>query len=144
MAIRLKSEHVESIRRHAEASYPYECCGFLVGRASGAVKTIGATWAAENAHRGEERRRRYLLEPRAVLEAGRRADREGVEILGVYHSHPDHRGRPSHFDLEQAWPFYSYVIVEVRAGEAERPLSWVLCQDRSAFEPEAIEVEADR
>lgn len=136
--IQMLKRDLQRISSFGESAYPYECCGFLVGALEEGVKIISQVWPAENERGGEEQRRRYLIEPRTVLEAERRADREGVQILGIYHSHPDHPGEPSAFDLEHAWPFYSYIIVEVRSGQAKKPLCWLLREDRSGFELEEI------
>lgn len=136
--IQMLKKDLKAIERFGEKAYPYECCGFLVGSLEEGVKIITAVWPADNERSGEDQRRRYLIEPRAVLEAERRAEREGVQILGIYHSHPDHPGEPSAFDLDHAWPFYAYIIVEVRQGVATKPLCWSLREDRSGFELEEI------
>ena len=74
-----------------------------------------------------------------LLAAERRASELGAELLGFYHSHPDHPARPSQYDLDHAWPFFSYIIVSVRAGRPEAMTSWRLREDRSAFDPETLD-----
>ncbi len=138
--IRLSREQLESIREHGRKTYPHECCGFLVGRADEESKWITDLWPVENEREGQAQRRRYLIAPEAVLESEKRARRESKEIVGVYHSHPDHPGEPSEFDREHAWPFYSYIIVEVRSGEPATPLSWLLREDRTGFDSELIQI----
>jgi proteasome lid subunit RPN8/RPN11 len=140
MAISLTEDQMGAIRRHAARTYPFECCGFLVGRTEGGEKVVGALWPVENVREEEAQRRRYLIDPRSVLESEQRARREEVDILGVYHSHPDHPAEPSEFDREHAWPFFSYIIVEVRSGEPKSSRSWTLSEDRSRFLSEEIRV----
>jgi proteasome lid subunit RPN8/RPN11 len=134
---------VARLRREAEAAYPGECCGFLAGRAR-SVKEVVQVIAAVN--RRSDDPHRYLIDG----EEWRRVERElagaGWEILGYYHSHPDHPAVPSTFDSAHAWPWYSYLIVEVRNGQAGEMTSWVLGGDSGAFQAEPLialnEVEA--
>ena len=70
--------------------------------------------------------------------AEKRATELKVDLLGFYHSHPDHPARPSQYDLDHAWPFFSYIIVSVRSGKPEAMTSWRLREDRSAFDPERL------
>ena len=83
-------------------------------------------------------RRRFRVRPEDYRDAERRAAERGAELLGFYHSHPDHPARPSQYDLDHAWPFFSYIIVAVRAGKPEAMTSWRLREDRSAFDPERL------
>src|SRR4029434_591394 len=83
-------------------------------------------------------RRRFLVRPQDYRDAERRASELGGELLGFYHSHPDHPARPSQYDLDHAWPYFSYVIVAVRAGEPEDMTSWRLREDRSEFDQESL------
>lgn len=131
MALRLQSGVADAIRRHGIETYPNECCGALIGR-DGAVD---ATDALPNTTE-EGPRRRFLVRPQDYREAERRASERGGELLGFYHSHPDHPARPSQYDLDHAWPFFSYIIVSVRAGVPEEMTSWRLREDRSAFDQE--------
>jgi proteasome lid subunit RPN8/RPN11 len=82
--------------------------------------------------------RRYLIAPEDMLDAEKEARRLGIDIIGVYHSHPDHPARPSEFDREHAFPWYSYVIVSVQKGEPENLTAWVLKDDRSSFDHEDL------
>ena len=83
-------------------------------------------------------RRRFLVRPSDYRDAERRAAAIGAELLGFYHSHPDHPAEPSQYDLDHAWPFFSYVIVSVRNGAPGDMTSWRLRDDRSAFDPEEL------
>jgi len=143
--IRLAASALEAIRSHAQAAYPEECCGALFGRAldaSGGAREAVRAAPAENARR-EERARRYLLGPEAVLRLEAEAARAGLEVIGFYHSHPDHPAEPSAFDREHAWPWYTYLIVPVRAGEPGAARAWRLAPDRSGFEPEELVIEEE-
>jgi proteasome lid subunit RPN8/RPN11 len=91
--------------------------------------------------RTDSARNRYLIEPDAFRRASAELERAGLEVVGVYHSHPDHPARPSEFDREHAWPRLSYVIVQVTAGRAEDAASWVLADDRTAFRRESLNTE---
>lgn len=121
------------IRGHAEAGYPEEVCGGLLGerRADGVVEIRDALPLANARER--ERRRRYLIGPDDVLACERRAARVGLEVVGFYHSHPDAAAAPSEFDRENAWPSYIYLIVSVGNGHAKDAAAWRLADDRSSF-----------
>jgi len=133
MAIALGSGVDTAIRAHGVETYPNECCGALIGRDG----LVSSTYALPNTTE-EGPRRRFLVRPEDYREAERRATAAGGELLGFYHSHPDHPARPSQYDLDHAWPFFSYVIVSVRAGVSEDMTSWRLQEDRSAFDQEDL------
>lgn len=157
--LRLKSEHLQAIHRHAAPDYPAECCGVLLGREEGEVKQVAEVAPLANlrhdAARAQEfvplddpgresERNRYLIDPHEQLRVEKAARDRGLEVLGYYHSHPDHPARPSEYDREHAWPWYSYVIVAVEKGVPHDTRSWVLSEDRSAFQLEQFEVEETR
>jgi proteasome lid subunit RPN8/RPN11 len=123
----------EAIRRHAAEAYPHECCGALIGGEGVVTEAFALPNTTE-----EGPRRRFLVRPADYREAERRAAALGAELLGFYHSHPDHPALPSRYDLDHAWPFFSYVIVSVRAAGAGEMTSWRLRDDRSAFDPEEL------
>ena len=104
-----------AIRRHGEETYPHECCGALVGR-DGRVEAAVALPNTTD----EGPRRRFLVRPSDYRLAEQRAGELGGELLGFYHSHPDHPARPSQYDLDHAWPTFAYVIVSVAAGASGR------------------------
>ena len=133
MALALVNGVAESIRAHGVETYPDECCGALFGREG----VVMATFALPNTTE-EGPRRRFLVRPDDYREAEERASELGAELLGFYHSHPDHPARPSQYDLDHAWPFFSYVIVSVRGGAPEDITSWRLRDDRSAFDQEDL------
>jgi proteasome lid subunit RPN8/RPN11 len=117
------------IRRHGEETYPHECCGALVGDSGHVVATVPLPNTTE-----EGPRRRFLVRPADYRLAEQRAGELGGELLGFYHSHPDHPARPSQYDLDHAWPTFAYVIVSVRSGAAGDMTVWWLKDDRSIFE----------
>ena len=133
MAVSLQAGVAEAIRAHGVETYPNECCGALIGRDG----VVTGTYALPNTT-DLGPRRRFQVSPSDYREAETRASAAGGELLGFYHSHPDHPARPSQYDLDHAWPFFSYIIVSVRAGVPEDMTSWRLREDRSAFDPEQL------
>lgn len=123
------------------ATYPEECCGILIGRPlpeeEGAQ--VERLLSAQNVREEESRHNRFLIEPRTILAAQREAEAAGLEIVGYYHSHPDHPPEPSTFDREHAWPGISYVILSVLNGAVEVTRSWRLQDDREDFQEETID-----
>ena len=119
----------QAIRRHGEEAYPHECCGALVGRNDSAAAVVALPNTTE-----EGPRRRFLVRPSDYRLAEQRAGELGAELLGFYHSHPDHPARPSQYDLDHAWPNFAYVIVSVAAGAAADMTVWWLKDDRTTFE----------
>jgi len=136
----LLPRHVFAIHRHALATYPEECCGVLVGRPLRGREGsfVERVLSVHNA-RADGRGSRFLIHPETVLAAQREARRAGMEVVGYYHSHPDHPARPSDFDREHAWPGVSYLIVSVARGEIAETRSWRLAEDRSDFEEEGVD-----
>jgi cysteine synthase B len=137
--VRLGAGTDEAIRAHGVSTYPDECCGALLGPAAG---DIVEAFALPNEH-GGEKRRRFLIGPEEYRLAEKRAAETGRELLGFYHSHPDHPAVPSAFDLEHAWPNLSYIIVSVKNGRPDAMRSWRLKADRSGYDEEAIAQPAD-
>jgi proteasome lid subunit RPN8/RPN11 len=137
--IRLPDSIVEQMNRHGEATYPHEACGLLLGVLDDdGAKRVDEALALDNAREDEARHHRYVIRPEDLVRADREARARGRDIVGVYHSHPDHPDEPSRYDLENAWPVYSYVILSVRGGRAASLRSWELVADRSRFDPEPL------
>ncbi|HEX4961629.1 MAG TPA: M67 family metallopeptidase [Thermoanaerobaculia bacterium] len=130
--------HLQTITRHGASSYPEECCGFLIGRFDGGVTVVERVLSVGN-ERQESRHNRYLISPETVLAANKEARGLGLDVVGYYHSHPDHPARPSEFDRDHAWPGLSYVIVSIEGGKVADTRSWRLSDDRERFEEETIE-----
>jgi proteasome lid subunit RPN8/RPN11 len=118
-----------AIRRHGEETYPHECCGALVGHDGQTSAVVALPNTTE-----EGPRRRFLVRPSDYRMAEQRAGELGGELLGFYHSHPDHPAKPSQYDLDHAWPTFAYVIVAVAAGAATDMTVWYLKDDRTTFE----------
>ncbi|HJZ76538.1 MAG TPA: M67 family metallopeptidase [Vicinamibacterales bacterium] len=118
-----------AIRHHGQETYPHECCGALLGRDDGVTDLVALPNTTE-----EGPRRRFLVRPSDYQLTERRATELGAELLGFYHSHPDHPARPSQYDLDHAWPTFAYVIVAVAQGAATDMTVWYLKDDRSSFE----------
>jgi len=136
MSLALLAGIVDAIRAHGVETYPNECCGALIGRDG----VVASTYALPNTTE-EGPRRRFLVRPDDYRQAEKRAGEQGADLLGFYHSHPDHPARPSQYDLDHAWPSFSYIIVSVRSGVPEDMTSWRLSEDRSAFEAEDLTYE---
>jgi len=128
------------IRTVGEAAYPDECCGILIGEIdSNGRKNVKRIEAVNNSREDGEKYHRFLITPEDVFRAERDAQTAKLELIGFYHSHPDHLASPSEFDREHALPFYSYVIVSVEKSKAKDIKSWELSSDRSIFTSEEIE-----
>lgn len=143
--ILIMPRHLQTISRHAAASYPEECCGFLIGRSSadGGESTMIERVLSVGNERQESRHNRYLIAPETVLAANKEARALGLDVVGYYHSHPDHPAKPSEFDREHAWPGLSYVIVSVQGGRVDDTRSWRLSDDRERFDEETIETQKE-
>jgi proteasome lid subunit RPN8/RPN11 len=118
-----------AIRAHGQETYPHECCGALVGKGDHVTDVVALPNTTD-----EGPRRRFLVRPTDYRDAERRASELGAELLGFYHSHPDHPARPSQYDLDHAWPTFAYIIVAVAQGAAGEMTVWFLKDDRSRFE----------
>ena len=138
MTLRLPGALADEIRRHGEAAYPAECCGAMVGRAESAAKEVLRLAPAVN--RRTDDPHRYLIAPDDLRQLEPAVRESGQEIVGYYHSHPDHPARPSTFDAEHAWPWYSYLIVCVDHGRGADMASWVLDDKRPLMHPESLDV----
>ena len=143
MTLLLREEDRNAILRHGEAAYPEECCGFLLG-AEGPDGRRAVRLARAANERVDTRRRRFVISPETYLEVESEAIREGLDIIGIYHSHPEAPAAPSEFDREHAFPGLSYVIVSVRDGRAAEIASWTLRDDRTRFDPEPLEAAPSR
>lgn len=128
-ALHLAAGVARAVGRHGEDTYPHECCGALIGRDGRVAHLVPLPNTTE-----EGPRRRFLVRPSDYRLAETRAGELGGELLGFYHSHPDHPARPSQYDLDHAWPTFAYVIVAVASGAAREMTVWWLKDDRSSFE----------
>lgn len=167
--MRIRWNLIEKMWEEAQATYPFECCGILVGKLTQGEKVVELTLPTPNAWNRKspllplpwprvgkgvrawqadetplpdsgKQENRFLIPPEAFLRAEKKAREEGYELLGFYHSHPDHPPRPSSYDLEYAWPTYSYLILSVEEKKPAGMNSWVLQDDRNGFHKETIEL----
>jgi proteasome lid subunit RPN8/RPN11 len=133
----------ESIARLIEAEgvrhYPEECCGILIGRDVNASRRIEEIRPVNNAFDADRLHDRFLISPQAIYQTEKELENSGRTIVGFYHSHPDHPARPSDYDREHAWPFYSYVIVSIAAAQAVDMTSWVLDETSHSFRRQDIQ-----
>lgn len=140
MAIEISAQDADRIRRHGEDAFPNECCGFLLGKADGDARRVVELFGADNEREDGARYHRFLITAEANMQSEKEARKKGLDVLGFYHSHPGAPAQPSEYDLDNAWPWYSYIIVSVKENVAERMTSWVLADDRSAFREEELVV----
>lgn len=134
--IQLNKDALEVIKLEGEKAYPYECCGFLYGSDADDMREIREATPVANSYEGEKNRR-FSISPTAYQKAELYAVKQGTTLLGIYHSHPDHPSKPSEHDRKQAMPFFSYLILSVKDGNAGDLQSWQL-NDASQFEEESI------
>jgi len=151
--LKLHSDHLQAMQTHAESTYPEECCGLLLGHLRGDVKTLVEVLPTQNswgdegvddfqaiessAQRKSSKRNRFSIAPKVMLQAQKDARDRNLDIIGIFHSHPDHPAVPSEFDRAIAWQQYSYIIVSVQQGKACDLKSWSL-NDEHQFQPEEI------
>jgi proteasome lid subunit RPN8/RPN11 len=131
---------LDRIHRYGEAAYPEEGAGFLLGELRGDTKIVSMVLPVENSREDAARHNRYLVSPLDYARAEETATQQELDVLGVFHSHPDHPNRPSEFDREWAMPWFSYLITSVQAGKAVESRSWQLAEDRSQFIEETLVV----
>jgi proteasome lid subunit RPN8/RPN11 len=132
----LSAAVVRAIREHGAEAYPFECCGALIGYGGTVIDVLPLPNTTS-----EGPRRRFLVSPDDYQAAEAAAASKGAELVGLYHSHPDHPARPSQYDLDHAWPFFSYLIVSVERGTPGAVTAWRLAEDRSAFEAQPLAVD---
>ena len=138
--IEITRELLLQIDSEAEKGYPDECCGFIVGTLTDPQnKTAETIIPCENQFDDNEKFHRFLIRPEEMLKVQRNAARSGKDIIGFYHSHPDHRAIPSEYDREHALPVYSYVIASAVNGKTVETLCWTL-DEESRFQSEEINI----
>jgi proteasome lid subunit RPN8/RPN11 len=138
--ILLKAEAERRVREAGEQAYPNECCGALIGVFGyDGIKTVEGIIPIQNTREVEEQYHRFQIESEDLMRVENEARSRKQDVLGFYHSHPDHPARPSLFDQDHALPFYSYVIVAVEQVRSTELTSWELTSDRTQFLEERIE-----
>ena len=151
MATTLRAQEWERIREHGAQAYPNECCGVLLGKEQDGRKMILEVLPLQNAWEDSEinpyevkpedsTRNRFLIEPKDYLRIDREARGKGMDIIGFYHSHPDHPARPSEFDRKHALRGFTYVILAVEKGVPRQITAWSLNEDQTQFVPEEMTI----
>ncbi|MGH9898858.1 MAG: Mov34/MPN/PAD-1 family protein [Pyrinomonadaceae bacterium] len=137
--LRINDQELNEIRKFGELDYPYECCGLMIGTFNqDGSKNVSETYAISNSREEEARRNRFLITPDELIRGERYARSKELDVVGLYHSHPDAPAVPSQYDLDHAWPAYSYIIVSVVEKKATDLFSWEMEPDRSQFKKEEM------
>lgn len=139
--LKLSKQIEAEIRQAGAGAYPNECCGIMFGSEDGDDHVVKSLRPIVNARESGEQYHRFLITAEEMMQAELEARRLGLEIVGFYHSHPDHPAKPSDYDRDHALPFYSYIILRVAEGRPELMTSWRLQISREAFDPEPFEIE---
>ena len=140
--IAVNDEQLMEMRAHGERDYPYECCGLMLGKFESGHKKVLETYPISNAREEAAKRNRFLIRPEELMGGEKYAREQGLDVVGFYHSHPDDVAVPSQYDLEHAWPTYSYIVMSVEQARAVDLRSWEMESDRSQFNKEEIVSEA--
>ena len=140
MTLFISPATLSQLQQHGEASYPEEGAGLILGLDTGGRKLVTKLIMLDNTREAGARHNRYQLKPEDYLLAETEAAKLGVDVLGVFHSHPDHPDQPSEFDRENALPAFAYIITSVNGGKAAGSRSWRLSENRTGFEEEPIEI----
>lgn len=127
----------EMMVRHAEKIYPKECCGAMLGRTQGGAKLVTEAVPMENAYAGEQGDR-YELRPEDLLEADLQARARGLDLIGIFHSHPDCEAYFSETDLKNSCPWYSFVVLSIQDGKFNHAKSFLPDLDQTAAEREEL------
>jgi proteasome lid subunit RPN8/RPN11 len=136
--LRIREDLLRQIHAHGVETYPHECCGALLGRDGDNSREVLDLLPLAN-RRDDSPRNRFEVTSEDVRLAEKTARDKRLELIGWYHSHPDAPARPSEYDREHAWPWYSYIIVSVQKREPKDTTSWRLRDDRESYDSEAIE-----
>jgi proteasome lid subunit RPN8/RPN11 len=138
MKINLTEELLIKIHAHGEKTYPEEGAGLLLGREEGETRIVVDVLPLPNSREESARHNRYVITPQHLFEGEKQAEARDLDVIGVFHSHPDHPNRPSEFDRTWAVPWFSYIITSVKKGRAVGSRSWRLTDDREKFNEEKI------
>ncbi|MCK4847064.1 MAG: M67 family metallopeptidase [Deltaproteobacteria bacterium] len=137
--VKLTKAIFDKIIEDSKNAYPHECCGALLGNADGDEKSVSTARLLQNMNK-ERAADRYEIDPAELLKVEKEGAKEGLDVVGFYHSHPDHPSKPSGFDRERAWPDYSYIIVAVAGGTEVEAESWTFTEMDAPFEVEEIKI----
>jgi proteasome lid subunit RPN8/RPN11 len=140
MTLHISQALLREIWEHGSRHYPEEGAGLLLGIAQDVDRTVVKLLPVQNNFCAESRHNRYLITPQDILAAEQHAEEIGLDVIGVYHSHPDHPARPSEYDRQMALPWYSYLITSVHDGQAQESRSWRIPEDRGQMIEETMQI----
>ena len=132
--LHIAEELIAQIHTYGERHYPEEGAGLILGKYEGGRRTAECLIRLKNSSQPDSRHNRYLIEAKDVLAGEYHAEKLGLDVIGVFHSHPDHPAQPSDFDLEWALPNFSYIITSICAGKAVSSRSWCISDDGNFVE----------
>lgn len=141
MRIQVDREILREIAKQAEEGYPHEICGALYGTRDQDGTVVKAREQIINQREGKKKKRRFSIDPVDYMKAEQEAERRDMELLGFYHSHPDHPAEPSDYDREHAWPNLLYPIVSVQDGEPKEIRWWILEKEQNMFRELDVRIE---
>ncbi len=141
MRLAIPAQVIEEIHAHGEMLYPEEGAGLILGSIEGEDREAHRVLPMPNHFEPNERGHRYRLDPKEILQAEELAEQLGLEVIGVFHSHPDHPPAPSQYDLEWAVPWFVYLITSIEGGEASKSRVWRMLEDHSRMVEEVLDVE---
>jgi len=134
--IRIEPDAWRDMVAHAQSTYPRECCGAMLGVIDG-DKTVRITLPLENAYAGEQAAH-YELRPEDLLRADKEARGHNLDLIGIYHSHPDCDAYFSQTDLKNSCPWYSFVVLSIRHGRFDHANSWLPDAEQTRAEREEL------
>ena len=143
MKLEISEEIIARSHRDGESAYPEEGAGLLLGHENGDSRTVVDILQLKNSREDSARHNRYMITGHDMFEGEKEAMRRKMDVVGVFHSHPDHPNRPSEFDREWALPWYSYIITSIKQGQADGSRSWRLTDDRESFIEEKIAIQQE-
>ncbi len=135
--IRINTEAARVMIAHAQSTFPDECCGVMIGSIDGDSKTVTAAFPLENAYKGKQEDR-YEIRPEDLLAADKKARAEGLDLIGIFHSHPDCDAYFSKTDLENSCPWYSFVVLSIKGGQFDHVNCFLPNADQTAAEKEEL------
>ncbi|HTB14930.1 MAG TPA: M67 family metallopeptidase [Bryobacteraceae bacterium] len=135
--IRINSEAWETMVAHAQSTFPDECCGVMIGKTDGEVKNVTSAIAVENAYKGKQEDR-YEIRPEDLLAVDKNARAQGLDLIGIFHSHPDCDAYFSKTDLENSCPWYSFVVLSIKGGKFDHANCFLPNADQTAAEKEEL------
>ena len=140
MRLTIPVQVMGEIHAHGEALYPEEGAGLLLGLIEGDHREARRVLPMPNHFEPNERGHRYRLDPQETLQAEQLAEQLGLEVIGVFHSHPDHPPTPSQYDLEWAVPWFVYLITSVENGSASDSRVWRMLENHSRMVEEVLKI----